>query len=377
MKQDYVLDSRSARNIFRGELTFIHSTGEPVIAGQDRRRLWRSFASGLRLLMVPGVSGTHNREPQYTALQNLLKACLDDKPVTGCDAASIYDRHYRMDDRYQPRNILGSMGDVYRVDQERIQGSIDEVRIDAEVIQVTGWAVDPCRREPAQTIAVFLDDQFLGYGASAVPRPDVAEHLGAPSALFSGFYFTFACVVVANTIRRPRLFVLSSDGRAAELRGGIEPMAIGSTKKLSNAEALGVTLRGDWSYREEWGIWSSGRRAALTFDASSLPDCFTVAIQANLFPPGPSPVQRVRVSDHSGNLLTIISNDQPNGEFTVRMQKAATHLGSWISLIFDIETPTSPQELGMSQDRRKLGIGLVSLTVKESAGIRVTKFEAI
>jgi amino acid adenylation domain-containing protein len=364
MTRDYVLDSKSDRNIFRGELTYLHCTGKPIVAGHDRRGMWRSFASEFRLLLVPGAYGTPDREPQYTALRNLLRSCLNDEPVSGCDPASVYDREYRMDDRYQPKNILGSMGDVHRVDQGRIQGFIDEVRIDVEEIQITGWAVEPCRRQPAQTVAVFLDDQFLGYGASGVPRPDVAERLGTDSVLFSGFYFTFDCAVAANTMRQPRLFVLSSDGSAAELRGGIEPVAIGSTKKLSNAEALGVIL-GGWSYREQWGVWSSGHQATVTFDASSLPNCFTVAIQANLFPPGPSPRQTVRVSDESGNLPTIISNEKPNGEFTVRMQKSATQPGPWKSLIFDIDTPISPQDLGMNQDRRKLGIGLVSLTFKK------------
>jgi hypothetical protein len=166
-------------------------------------------------------------------------------------------------------------------------------------------------------------------------------------------------------MRRPRLFVLSSDGRAAELRGAIEPVAIGSTKKLSNTQHLGVILGGSWSSREQWGVWSSDQRASVIFDASSLPDHFTVAIQANLFPPGPSPIQTVRVSDENGNLLTIISNGRPNGEFTVKMQKSFTQQGPWESLVFDIDGPTSPHELGTSQDRRKLGIGLVSLTFQE------------
>ena len=239
MKRDYVLDSKSARNIFGGELTFFHCTGKPVIAGQDRRRLWRSFASGLRLLLVPGRRGTHDREPQYTAVRNLLEACLNDKPVTGCDPGSVYDRHYRMDDRHQPRNILGSMGDVYRIDQERIQGSVDEIRINADAIQVMGWAVGPCRRQPGQTIAVFLDDQFLGYGASSEPRPDVAKYLDADSALFSGFNFIFEAAVAANALRRPRLFVLSSDGSAAELRAGIEPVAVGSVKSCPTLNTQG------------------------------------------------------------------------------------------------------------------------------------------
>jgi hypothetical protein len=136
-------------------------------------------------------------------------------------------------------------------------------------------------------------------------------------------------------------------------------------KRFSNINHSGVILGGTWSSREWWGVWSTGHHATVTFDASSLPDRFTVAVQANFFPPGPSPMQTVRVSDENGNLLTIISNEQPNGEFTVKVQKSLSQPGPWYSLIFDIDNPTSPYELGMSQDQRKLGLGLVSLTFQE------------
>jgi acyl carrier protein/pimeloyl-ACP methyl ester carboxylesterase len=365
MARDYALDAQSERNIFRGELTYFLCTGEPIVAGRDRRGLWRSFASAFRLLLVPGSYGTPDREPQYSALRNLLKACLNDDPVTGCDPARVYDRNYRMDNVHQPKYILGSMDDIYHVDQERIQGFVDEIRIDAEAILIKGWAVEPCRRQPAQTIAVFLDDQFLGYGASGESRPDIAKDLGMASVLFSGFSFRFEGAMAASAMRLPRLFVLSTDGWAAELRGSIEPVTIGSTRKLSNAEHAGVILAGNWSHREQWGVWSSGQQATVIFDASRLPHRFTVAIQANLFPPAPSPIQTVRVSDKSGNLLAVISNDQPNGEFTAKMEKSLTQPGPWASLIFAIDNPASPLDLGISQDRRKLGIGLVSLAFRE------------
>lgn len=370
MTREHVLDSKTDRDIFRGELTFFHSTGNPIVAGQDRRRLWQSFASRFRLLLVPGAHGTPNREPQYTALRNLLRACLNDEAVTGCDPATVYERDYRMDDRYNPGSIVGSMGEVYRIDQGLIQGFVDEIRINAGAIQFGGWAVEPCRQQPAQTIAVFLDDQLLGYGASADPRPDVVKSLSATTALFSGFNFIFYDAVAADTMRRPRLFVLSNDGSAAELRAAIEPVTIGSIKKLSNTEHLGVILAGNWSSREEWGVWSSGRRASIIFDASLLPEHFTVSIRANLFPPGPSPIQTIRVCDESGSLLTTISNEHPSSDSIVRMQKSLAPQTPWMSLIFDIDAATSPQELAMGEDRRKLGIGLISLTFQEREGSR-------
>lgn len=106
----------------------------------------------------------------------------------------------------------------------------------------------------------------------------------------------------------------------------------------------------------------------MIFNASSLPDHFAVAIEAHFFPPGPLPRQSVRISDDSGYLLTTVSNEQPNGNFVVRIEQLRSQPGNWISLTFDIDTPMSPQELGISEDSRKLGIGLVSLTFQECIG---------
>jgi hypothetical protein len=66
-------------------------------------------------------------------------------------------------------------------------------------------------------IAAFLNNQFLGFGASGVERPDVAQHLGAPSAQNAGFCFDFRIPAAAAANVQPRLFVLSSDGGASEL----------------------------------------------------------------------------------------------------------------------------------------------------------------
>jgi amino acid adenylation domain-containing protein len=366
MRHDHVLDSRLSEHVFRGELTYFHCTGNPVAAHHDRRRLWRSFASQFRLLQLPGAHGTQQRDPQYTALRNLLTACLNDEPVTGIDPADVYDRDYRIiNDRDQPMHVLSSTGELHRFHRDGIQGFVEEVRIDAETIRVTGWAVEPCKRQPAQTIAIFLDDQFIGYGASGESRPDVAETLGAASALFAGFNFIFDGTAVARIMGRLRLFVLSSDGRVAELQSGIKPVVLDSVKKFSNSELLEVILSGNWSSREPWGVWSDGPRAAVVFDSSSLPDRFAVAIQAHLFPPGRSPTQTVRVSDDDGNVLMTISNQRPIGKPVVIMQKSPTRPRRMTSLIFDIDAPVSPNELGINADRRKLGIALESLTFQQ------------
>ncbi|MGH6739878.1 MAG: thioesterase domain-containing protein, partial [Bradyrhizobium sp.] len=72
---DYVLDSRLEQNIFRGELTLFYCIGNPIIAGRDRRRLWQRFAPRFRLIPLPGLHSSVDREPQFSGLLNLLHAC--------------------------------------------------------------------------------------------------------------------------------------------------------------------------------------------------------------------------------------------------------------------------------------------------------------
>jgi amino acid adenylation domain-containing protein len=217
MLGEYVLDSGSEYDVFRGELTYIYCTGVPVAAGHDRRRLWQRLASRFRLLPLPGPHEDPNQEYQCTGLQNILRASLTGEPMTGVDPAMIFDRTFQLDTAENPEVIIGSIGDIYRIAQDRIQGYVDVVRLDAETIRIRGWAVEPYRQQPAQTIAVFLDRRFIGYGASGSARPDVAEYLNASSAKYAGFDFCFRCGTADGAIANPRVFVLSSGGRATEL----------------------------------------------------------------------------------------------------------------------------------------------------------------
>jgi acyl-CoA synthetase (AMP-forming)/AMP-acid ligase II/pimeloyl-ACP methyl ester carboxylesterase len=240
-RANYVLDCRLEQNLFRGELTYFYCAGNPIVAGHDRRRLWQRFASRLRLLHLPGIHGAIDREPNYTALRELLTGCLKGKPLTKSDPVTVFDRSYRIDARDQ--RIVSSMGDVYHIAQDDIQGCVEVVKAHSETIQFTGWAIEPCNREPAKAIAVFLDDRFIGYGATGVWRPDVAQH--ASTAQHSGFDFYFRRVAVAGAMDRPRLFVLSSEGRAFQLR--ISPTEEEKIERLvaelANSQAECVKLK--------------------------------------------------------------------------------------------------------------------------------------
>jgi oxalate---CoA ligase len=226
---DYILDDQSPSSEFRGELTFFYCAGAPVVAQHDDRRLWRFFASKFRLLPVPGIHGEYHREPQFTVLKNLLRDCLNGAPPVGCDPASVFDRIFRIDKHGGRESIVGS-GDVYRVQRGRKQGFVDAFPTSGDSMRFLGWAIEP-DGQPAQTVAAFLDGRFLGYGASGMARADVAKRLGVPAAQYCGFQFDFRAgvasgrwrllrllVLAAVSGKRLRLFVLSTDGRAAELQ---------------------------------------------------------------------------------------------------------------------------------------------------------------
>jgi pimeloyl-ACP methyl ester carboxylesterase len=236
MQHDYVLDSRLDQNVFRGELTYVLCTGRAVVAQYDRRRLWRRFASRFRMLQLPSPHDPAAHQEALRAFQTLLRTTLDGKPQSWSDPTSVYDGVYRLDTRDQSECIVGSMGNVYRIVQDRIQGYVESVRIDAGMVLVEGWAVEPCQRQPAQTIAVFLGGRFLGYGASTVPRPDLAKLLAATSIQYAGFKFQFPRSAEAGVAGRPRVFVLSSAGRAAEL-----PIWVEYNKLISELEAISLT----------------------------------------------------------------------------------------------------------------------------------------
>jgi amino acid adenylation domain-containing protein len=216
MMSAYALDSRLNENIFRGELTFFCCTGSPI-GEHDRRRLWQNFASRFRLLLLASPHDVGTPGSDRSAFQDLLRASLNGEVYAGIDPGTVFNRVYQIADRQGHEYILGSMGDTYRVQKDHMQGNLDGVFVEAETIQFKGWAVEPCRSQRALTIAVFLDNHYLGYGATSERRPDVADKLATPSVLHAGFNFHFKRKAIPNIGDKARVFILSNDGTAAEL----------------------------------------------------------------------------------------------------------------------------------------------------------------
>ena len=187
-----------------------------MFAWHDRRRHWQRLAAGgFRLLPLPGLHGTLHYDPQFTALKDLLEACHGDGMLPTCNPADVFDREYRIQERQGREIILGAAGEEYVTEPYHVHGHVDLVESAAGNLRIDGWASEPDQR-PARTIAVFLGRRYLGWGACGVARPDVAQAVAA-TLRYSGFVFRFNVDAAQDRTARPRLFVLSPDGRAGEL----------------------------------------------------------------------------------------------------------------------------------------------------------------
>ena len=114
------------------------------------------------------------------------------------------------------------------------------------------------------------------------------------------------------------------------------------------------------SHHEPWGRWTDGDRAVLQF-RKPLPSTFQLKLQtASAFVP-------------TAGVLILVRAGSIQKEFTV------TSLNQLILLDFDgvvnadrlefmIPHSTSPKELAVSDDPRKLGLGLVSLAIRAKEG---------
>jgi len=110
--------------------------------------------------------------------------------------------------------------------------------------------------------------------------------------------------------------------------------------------------------REDWGRWTNADlspSAKFQFK-SPLPKKFTLELQANPF--GPNGVVPISI----GSSLQSLALNHPDATYTLVFDNPD---GSDV-IIITPQRPTSPKEINpASTDTRKLGVGLISLKIKE------------
>jgi glycosyltransferase involved in cell wall biosynthesis len=122
-------------------------------------------------------------------------------------------------------------------------------------------------------------------------------------------------------------------------------------------------LLGGWSVAESWGTWSDGSTAAaLRVPAGSKRGRRKAVFTFRTFGrPGTVPVEVLVASSSAKTTWTVPANEMVQRELCLEDQSADD-----VVLRFSLPEATSPKKLGLGEDRRNLGMGLVSLDLTES-----------
>jgi phosphoglycerol transferase len=131
------------------------------------------------------------------------------------------------------------------------------------------------------------------------------------------------------------------------------------TVDFKSAQWKGVINRqsGLFNPPETWGAWSIGDRIRLEF-AKPLPRKFNLTLNARAFGSNQKANFILRIGSQT---ITFQVNAYPEFEqITIPVE----NLSRTNVLEIDIPKPTSPKEMGLGEDSRKLGIGLTQLQVQ-------------
>lgn len=204
-RQEYRLSRQ-----FEGELIYLYCTGDLVIPARDRRRLWETAASaGVRWLKIPGLHGQFHKEPQFSALLEALEHCLEGNTPSGSGTEALFDRRYELVTEPGGESIRDADGILRHVTIGSTGGALTGIRLEENKLELSGWALQD-QGYPADTLVVFVDDQFAGCGSCGTEVEDTGNR-------FSGFRFEIPWVALETTRGSVlRIFVLSGN-RAHEL----------------------------------------------------------------------------------------------------------------------------------------------------------------
>jgi hypothetical protein len=141
---------------------------------------------------------------------------------------------------------------------------------------------------------------------------------------------------------------------------------MGRISFTSNGTGQRYSLYG-WSDPEPWGTWSDGDTAFLILNVSNLPeDDLELLIEGHAFLTSKHPFQEIDILVNKQYVATLKYDHQSNGG--VRAVKIPKRLAldnnGHLLLKFNFKNPTSPADLGLSGDDRRLGLGIVSLELK-------------
>ncbi|PWB64567.1 MAG: hypothetical protein C3F17_06860 [Bradyrhizobiaceae bacterium] len=134
--------------------------------------------------------------------------------------------------------------------------------------------------------------------------------------------------------------------RGSAMSDGIDFSRPGFASDVVRISGLGV--------HEPWGRWSVANRVVFEFDRS-LPARFELSLRVTTFGPNQGRDVKVRV----GRAERSFPGDRGIGSHVLQFENAEEAR----SIQFEIPSPTSPRELGLSADFRRLGVGFLKMGI--------------
>lgn len=135
--------------------------------------------------------------------------------------------------------------------------------------------------------------------------------------------------------------------------------AIDADATPSRLAQHGIALPVGWQIPEDWGIWSSGKYAALSIRAPGTGRALQLAFSVYAFTPAEAPTLDVDVTVNGTFLETwAFRHGETLSHRTVRIASELIGSNARINIGFGIKQPRSPASLGLSSDPRQIGLGL-------------------
>lgn len=119
-----------------------------------------------------------------------------------------------------------------------------------------------------------------------------------------------------------------------------------------------------WSTPESWGTWSEGRQAQIVLRIT--PEARSVVIDAMAFILPQHPAQRVVVSLNGEQVLSARLTQAQGNHLQIPISAAIRQrlaVDDQVTIELQLPDAISPQQLGLNDDARVMGLGLQRLLV--------------
>ena len=144
----------------------------------------------------------------------------------------------------------------------------------------------------------------------------------------------------------------------------VHPLKYDVTLSFSHADSNQYYIH-NLSGQENWGRWSDGSQAEITFYTTPNSKPKSVAFNLKAFVTSNNPEQKasVFINDESVGDIQISAGEAQPKQFIFALPNAE---GNKYTIRFEIDKPTTPKSVGANEDIRELGFGFISMKLLQN-----------